>query len=176
VKDNKFLTILILSFFVSCSSSNSDGESLIEIKTQIVEQKWNYTLPIINNGSFSSDLSYDLTENPDLVNILPKITEVDIGSIHILINSFTGETGSIEINLDRPSELLSSMTISNIIDSIGKTNSFPITDSQKSSLASEIITTRALNLIANGTLKNISPLPSVISFEIVLFFSLTYES
>ena len=89
--NNKFLTILILSFFISCSSSNSDEESLIEIKTQIVEQKWNYTLPIINNGSFSSDLSYDLTENPDLVNILPKVlataSGLDFNSLAASISS-----------------------------------------------------------------------------------------
>tara|TARA_B100001059_G_scaffold231192_1_gene266597 strand:- start:710 stop:1240 length:531 start_codon:yes stop_codon:yes gene_type:complete len=174
--NNKLLKVLILSFFVSCNSSNSDGESLIEIKTQVVEKKWSYTIPITNNGSFSSDLTYDLTGNSDLVNILPKITKVDIGSINILIKNFTGETGIVEINLDRPSELLSSMTISNIVDSIGKTNSFIITDAQKSSLSSEIISSKALSLIANGTLKNISPLPSVISFEIVLFFTLTYET
>ena len=171
-----FLKILVLFFFISCSSSNSDDETLIEIKTQIVEKKWEYTLPIVNNGSFSSDLSYDLTENSDITIILPRITKVEIVSINILIKEFSGETGNAEIILDRPSEKLSSITISNLVDSVGKTNSFVISDGQKASLSSEILSTKKLNLVANGSLNNVNPLPSLISFEIILFFTLTYEA
>ena len=171
-----FLKILVLFFFISCSSSNSDDETLIEIKTQIVEKKWEYRLPIVNNGSFSSDLSYDLTENSDITLILPRITKLEIVSINILIKEFSGETGNAEIILDRPSEKLSSITISNLVDSVGKTNSFVISDGQKASLSSEILSTKKLNLVANGSLNNVNPLPSLISFEIILFFTLTYEA
>ena len=176
MKKFNFSKILILFFFISCSSSNSDEETLIEIKTQIVEKKWEYTLPIVSNGSFSSDLSYDLTENSDLALILPRITKVEIVSINILIKEFSGETGNAEIILDRPSDELSSITISNLVDSVGKTISFDISDEQKASLSNEVLSTKALNLVANGSLNNISPLPSLISFEIILFFTLTYEA
>ena len=47
---------------------------------------------------------------------------------------------------------------------------------QKKSISDEILATKSLQLIGNGNIQGVAPLPSSISFEIILSYSITYES
>lgn len=93
-----------------------------------------------------------------------------------MITRFTGSSGSVEVLLNRPSGELSKIFVTSINDSINSLLNFPINSIQKKSISDEIVTTKAIQLNSTGKVQNVSPLPSSISFEIILTYSLTYES
>ena len=92
------------------------------------------------------------------------------------ITRFSGNTGSVEVVLNRPSGKLSSLSVTNINNSINRLLNFPMDSNQKKSISDEILATKALQLIGNGNIQGVAPLPSSISFEIILSYSITYES
>lgn len=167
---------IFLFLIISCGSSDTITEGLIEIKTLNAQKKWQYTVPITENSEFESDLSYNLKDDPDLSPIVDNITEVEIISVDLKITRFTGNTGSVEVVLNRPSGKLSSLSVTNINNSINSLLNFPIDSNQKKSISDEILATKALQLIGNGNIRDVAPLPSSISFEIILSYSITYES
>lgn len=169
----KFILILCL---VSCGSSESIADGLIEIKTLEAQKKWKYTVPITENSEFQSDLSYNLRDDPELTSIVDNITNVEIVSVDLMITRFDGISGSVEVILNRPSGELSKIFVPNINDSLNNLLNFPIDSTQKKSISDEIVATKAIQLSSTGKIQNVSPLPSFISFEIILTYSLTYES
>ena len=86
----KFILILCL---VSCGSSESIADGLIEIKTLEAQKKWKYTVPITENSEFQSDLSYNLRDDPELTSIVDNITNVEIVSVDLMITRFDGISG-----------------------------------------------------------------------------------
>ena len=171
-----FPKIIFILFILSCGSSDDITDGLIEIKTLQAQKKWQYTVPITENSDFESDLSYNLKDDPDLSPIVDNITEVEIISVDLKITRFTGNTGSVEVVLNRPSGKLSSLSVTNINNSINRLLNFPIDSNQKKSISDEILATKSLQLIGNGNIQGVAPLPSSISFEIILSYSITYES
>ena len=170
------LKFILIFFLVSCGSSESIADGLIEIKTLDAQKKWKYTVPIIENSEFQSDLSYNLRDDPELTSIVDNITNIEIISVDLMITRFTGSSGSVEVILNRPSGELSKVFVTNINDSLNSLLNFPIDSTQKNSISDEIVATKAIQLSSTGIIQNVSPLPSSISFEIILTYSLTYES
>ena len=171
-----FPKIIFILFIISCGSSDDITEGLIEIKTLQAQKKWQYTVPITENSEFQSDLSYNLRDDPELTSIVDNITNVEIVSVDLMINRFDGISGSVEVILNRPSGELSKIFVPSIIDSLNNLLNFPIDSTQKKSISDEIVATKAIQLSSTGKIQNVSPLPSFISFEIILTYSLTYES
>lgn len=171
-----FPKIIFILFIISCGSSDDITEGLIEIKTLQAQKKWQYTVPINENSEFQSDLSYNLRDDPELTSIVDNITNVEIVSVDLMINRFDGISGSVEVILNRPSGELSKIFVPSIIDSLNNLLNFPIDSTQKKSISDEIVATKAIQLSSTGKIQNVSPLPSFISFEIILTYSLTYES
>lgn len=171
-----FPKIIFILFIISCGSSDDITEGLIEIKTLQAQKKWQYTVPINENSEFQSDLSYNLRDDPELTSIVDNITNVEIVSVDLMINRFDGISGSVEVILNRPSSELSKIFVPSIIDSLNNLLNFPIDSTQKKSISDEIVATKAIQLSSTGKIQNVSPLPSFISFEIILTYSLTYES
>jgi len=171
-----FPKIIFILFIISCGSSDDITEGLIEIKTLQAQKKWQYTVPITENSEFQSDLSYNLRDDPELTSIVDNITNVEIVSVDLMITRFDGISGSVEVILNRPSGELSKIFVPSIIDSLNNLLNFPIDSTQKKSISDEIIATKAIQLSSTGKIQNVSPLPSFISFEIILTYSLTYES
>ncbi len=171
-----FPKIIFFLFIISCGSSDDITEGLIEIKTLQAQKKWQYTVPINENSEFQSDLSYNLRDDPELTSIVDNITNVEIVSVDLMINRFDGISGSVEVILNRPSSELSKIFVPSIIDSLNNLLNFPIDSTQKKSISDEIVATKAIQLSSTGKIQNVSPLPSFISFEIILTYSLTYES
>ena len=171
-----FPKIIFILFIVSCGSSDDITEGLIEIKTLQAQKKWKYTVPITENSEFQSDLSYNLRDDPELTSIVDNITNVEIVSVDLMITRFDGISGSVEVILNRPSGELSKIFVPSIIDSLNNLLNFPIDSTQKKSISDEIVATKAIQLSSTGKIQNVSPLPSFISFEIILTYSLTYES
>ena len=167
---------MMILFLVSCGSSDSIADGLIEIKTLEAQKKWKYTIPITENSEFQSDLSYNLRDDPELTSIVDNITNIEIVSVDLMITRFTGSSGSVEVILIRPSGELSKIFVTNINDSLNNLLNFPIDSNQKKSISDEIVATKAIQLSSTGKIQNVSPLPSFISFEIILTYSLTYES
>ena len=170
------LKFILIFFLVSCGSSESIADGLIEIKTLDAQKKWKYTVPITENSEFQSDLSYNLRDDPELTSIVDNITNIEIISVDLMITRFTGSSGSVEVILNRPSGELSKVFVTNINDSLNSLLNFPIDSTQKNSISDEIVATKAIQLSSTGKIQNVSPLPSSISFEIILTYSLTYES
>lgn len=171
-----FPKIIFILFIISCGSSDDITEGLIEIKTLQAQKKWQYTVPINENSEFQSDLSYNLRDDPELTSIVDNITNVEIVSVDLMITRFDGKSGSVEVILNRPSGELSKIFVPSIIDSLNNLLNFPIDSTQKKSISDEIVATKAIQLSSTGKIQNVSPLPSFISFEIILTYSLTYES
>mgnify|MGYP001216861451 CR=1 FL=1 len=171
-----FPKIIFILFIVSCGSSDDITDGLIEIKTLQAQKKWKYTVPITENSEFQSDLSYNLRDDPELTSIVDNITNVEIVSVDLMITRFDGISGSVEVILNRPSGELSKIFVPNIIASLNNLLNFPIDSTQKKSISDEIVATKAIQLSSTGKIQNVSPLPSFISFEIILTYSLTYES
>lgn len=171
-----FPKIIFILFIISCGSSDDITEGLIEIKTLQAQKKWQYTVPINENSEFQSDLSYNLRDDPELTSIVDNITNVEIVSVDLMITRFDGISGSVEVILNRPSGELSKIFVPNIIDSLNNLLNFPIDSTQKKSISDEIVASKAIQLSSTGKIQNVSPLPSFISFEIILTYSLTYES
>ena len=172
----RILKFILILFLVSCGSSESIADGLIEIKTLEAQKKWKYTVPITENSEFQSDLSYNLRDDPELTSIVDNITNVEIVSVDLMTTRFTGSSGSVEVILNRPSGELSKIFVPNIFDSLNNLLNFPIDSTQKKSISDEIVATKAIQLSSTGKIQNVSPLPSSISFEIILTYSLTYES
>ena len=171
-----FPKIIFILFIISCGSSDDITEGLIEIKTLQAQKKWQYTVPITENSEFQSDLSYNLRDDPELTSIVDNITNVEIVSVDLMITRFDGISGSVEVILNRPSGELSKIFVPSIIGSLNNLLNFPIDSTQKKSISDEIVATKAIQLSSMGKIQNVSPLPSFISFEIILTYSLTYES
>ena len=171
-----FPKIIFILFIISCGSSDDITEGLIEIKTLQAQKKWQYTVPITENSEFQSDLSYNLRDDPELTSIVDNITNVEIVSVDLMITRFDGISGSVEVILNRPSGELSKIFVPNIIASLNNLLNFPIDSTQKKSISDEIVATKAIQLSSTGKIQNVSPLPYFISFEIILTYSLTYES
>ena len=172
----RILKLILILYLVSCGSSDSITDGLIEIKTLEAQKKWKYTVPITENSEFQSDLSYNLRDDPELTSIVDNITNVEIVSVDLMITRFTGSSGSVEVILNRPSGELSKIFVPNINDSLNNLLNFPIDSNQKKAISDEIVATKAIQLSSTGKIENVSPLPSSISFEIILTYSLTYES
>ena len=172
----RILKFILIPCLVSCGSSESVADGLIEIKTLEAQKKWKYTIPITENSEFQSDLSYNLRDDPELTSIVDNITNVEIVSVDLMITRFTGSSGSVEVILNRPSGELSKIFVPNINDSLNNLLNFPIDSNQKKAISDEIVATKAIQLSSTGKIQNVSPLPSFISFEIILTYSLTYES
>ena len=171
-----FPKIIFILFIVSCGSSDDITDGLIEIKTLQAQKKWKYTVPITENSEFQSDLSYNLRDDPELTSIVDNITNVEIVSVDLMITRFDGISGSVEVILNRPSGELSKIFVPSIIGSLNNLLNFPIDSTQKKSISDEIVATKAIQLSSTGKTQNVSPLPAFISFEIILTYSLTYES
>ena len=172
----KFPKIIFILFIISCGSSDDITEGLIEIKTLQAQKKWQYTVPITENSEFQSDLSYNLRDDPELTSIVDNITNVEIVSVDLMITRFDGISGSVEVILNRPSGELSKIFVPSIIGSLNNLLNFPIDSTQKKSISDEIVATKAIQLSSTGKTQNVSLLPAFISFEIILTYSLTYES
>ena len=171
-----FPKIIFILFILSCGSSDDITDGLIEIKTLQAQKKWEYTVPITENSDFESDLSYNLKDDPELTSIVDNITNVEIVSVDLMITRFDGISGSVEVILNRPSGELSKIFVPSIIGSLNNLLNFPIDSTQKKSISDEIVATKAIQLSSTGKTQNVSPLPAFISFEIILTYSLTYES